>query len=278
MVHVNRYYLVYELANPNPYLYGIHDIQDSLDNHLLQTILAVLLRYLFQRKLLLFCCILGHIFRIWVLDWHAEVHAAVDYRPAEWTNLTSNGDGQMHALDFCRGVDAFMSDHPDTIMVCDGGEIGQWSQGMLDSERRIINGVAGSIGSAIPFGLAACKVEKDAPVIAISGDGAFGYHLAELDTAIRCDLPLIAIVGNDARWNAEHQIQVRAYGANRIHGCALLPTRYDLVAEALGAHGELVTDAAELSAALERAYASGKPACINVMIEGHPAPIVRRHS
>ena len=210
--------------------------------------------------------------------WHAEVHAAVDYRPAEWTNLTSNGDGQMHALDFCRGVDAFMSDHPDTVLVCDGGEIGQWSQGMLDSERRIINGVAGSIGSAIPFGLAACKVEKDAPVIAISGDGAFGYHLAELDTAIRCDLPLIAIVGNDARWNAEHQIQVRAYGENRIHGCELLPTRYDLVAEALGAHGELVTDAAELSAALERAYASGKPACINVMIEGNPAPIVRRHS
>ncbi len=168
--------------------------------------------------------------------WHAEVHAAVDYRPAEWTNLTSNGDGQMHALDFCRGVDAFMSDHPDTVLVCDGGEIGQWSQGMLDSERRIINGVAGSIGSAIPFGLAACKVEKDAPVIAISGDGAFGYHLAELDTAIRCDLPLIAIVGNDARWNAEHQIQARAYGENRIHGCELLPTRYDLVAEALGAH------------------------------------------
>ena len=208
--------------------------------------------------------------------WRAEVRAAVDYRPPDWETATANGDGALHALDFCRGVREFMAENPDTVLVCDGGEIGQWSQSMLDSERRIINGVAGSIGSAIPFGLAACTVEREAPVIAISGDGAFGYHLAELDTAIRCDLPLIAVVGNDARWNAEHQIQIRDYGENRVHGCELLPTRYDLVAEALGAHGELVTRPGQLPAALARARASGKPACINVMIEGNPAPIVRR--
>ncbi|MCE2494093.1 MAG: thiamine pyrophosphate-binding protein [Alphaproteobacteria bacterium] len=208
--------------------------------------------------------------------WHAEVRAAVDYRPPDWETTTANGDGALHALDFCRGVREFMAENPDTVLVCDGGEIGQWSQSMLDSERRIINGVAGSIGSAIPFGLAACTVEREAPVIAISGDGAFGYHLAELDTAIRCDLPLIAVVGNDARWNAEHQIQIRDYGENRVHGCELLPTRYDLVAEALGAHGELVTRPGQLPAALARARTSGKPACINVMIEGNPAPIVRR--
>jgi acetolactate synthase-1/2/3 large subunit len=209
-------------------------------------------------------------------DWRTEARAAVAYRPADWEQTTSDSDGTLHALEFCRGVRQFMSDNADTVLVCDGGEIGQWSQGMLNSERRIINGVAGSIGTAIPFGLAACTVEKDAPVIAISGDGAFGYHLAEFDTAIRCGLPLIAIVGNDARWNAEHQIQVRNYGENRVHGCELLPTRYDLVVEALGAHGEHVTDGAELPAALARARASGKPACINVMIEGNPAPIVRR--
>ena len=209
-------------------------------------------------------------------DWRTEVRSAVAYRPADWEHTTSESDGALHALEFCRGVRQFMSDNAGAVLVCDGGEIGQWSQGMLDSERRIINGVAGSIGTAIPFGLAACTVEKDAPVIAISGDGAFGYHLAEFDTAIRCGMPLIAVVGNDARWNAEHQIQVRNYGENRVHGCELLPTRYDLVAEALGAYGEHVTDAAELPAALARAQASGKPACINVMIEGNPAPIVRR--
>ena len=208
--------------------------------------------------------------------WLAEARAAVGYRPPEWETTTAAGDGALHALDLCRGVRSSWRSTPMPCSFCDGGEIGQWSQGMLDSERRIINGVAGSIGSAIPFGLAACAVEREAPVVAISGDGAFGYHLAELDTAVRYGLPLIVVVGNDARWNAEHQIQIRDYGENRAHGCGLLPTRYDLVAEALGAHGELVTRPTELSAALARARASGKPACVNVTIEGNPAPVVRR--
>lgn len=208
--------------------------------------------------------------------WLAEAHAAAGYRPPEWETATAAGDGALHALDLCRGVREFLAEHPDAVLVCDGGEIGQWAQGVLDSERRVINGVAGSIGSAIPFGLAACAVEREAPVVAVSGDGAFGYHLAELDTAVRHDLPLIVVVGNDARWNAEHQIQIRDYGENRAHGCELLPTRYDLVAEALGAHGELVIRPEELPAALARARASGRPACVNVMIEGNPAPVVRR--
>ena len=210
------------------------------------------------------------------VSWRSVVWSAVDYRPESWDELTAEGEERMHSLDFCRGVREFMGNHPGAVLVCDGGEIGQWAQSMIDAERRIINGVAGSIGSAMPFGLAACKVEQKAPVIAISGDGAFGYHIAEFDTAIRCELPVIAVVGNDARWNAEHQIQIRAYGENRAHGCELLPSRYDLVVEALGGYGELVTQPVDLPAALERARASGKPACINVMIDGTPAPIVRR--
>ena len=92
------------------------------------------------------------------------------------------------------------------------------------------------------------------------GDGTFGFHMAEFDTAVRCGLPFVAVVGNDAGWNAEHQIQLREYGPQRAHGCELLPTRYDLVAAALGGHGELVTSAADLGPALQRALASGKPA------------------
>jgi acetolactate synthase I/II/III large subunit len=162
------------------------------------------------------------------------------------------------------------------VLVCDGGEIGQWPQGVLASRRRVINGVAGSIGAAIPFAIAARLAEPRVPVIAVMGDGTFGFHMAEFDTAVRYKLPFVAVVGNDATWNAEHQIQLREYGPNRTHGCELLPTRYDLVATALGGHGELVTSAADLGSALERAIASGKPACINVMIERVPAPVVKR--
>ena len=125
--------------------------------------------------------------------------------------------------------------------------------------------------------MAARRAKPDSTVLAVLGDGTFGFHMAEFDTAFRHNLPFVAVVGNDSCWNAEHQIQLREYGAQRAHGCGLAPaTRYDLVAAALGGHGEFVQDAAELPAALERAFASGKPACVNVLIEGQAAPVVRR--
>jgi acetolactate synthase-1/2/3 large subunit len=86
----------------------------------------------------------------------------------------------------------------------------------------------------------------------------------------------VAIVGNDARWNAEYQIQVREYGEARAKGCELLPTRYDQVAVAFGGYGEHVTSPEELLPAVQRAMASARPAVINVTIEGAPAPVVRR--
>ena len=99
--------------------------------------------------------------------------------------------------------------------------------------------------------------------------------MAEIETAVRLNLPFVAVVGTDARWNAEYNLQVRDYGPNRTYGCELNPTRYDLVATALGGHGELVQTAADLPPAIERSLASNKPAVINVMIESIPSPVVR---
>jgi acetolactate synthase I/II/III large subunit len=208
--------------------------------------------------------------------WLAEVRAAIVYRPPAWQTLAARGAGKLHPVELCRALAPIFAANPNAILVCDGGEIGQWPQAMLAPARRIINGPAGSIGSSIPFAIAARAAEPQAPVIAVMGDGTFGFHMAEFDTAVRCNLPFVAVVGNDATWNAEHQIQLREYGPERTNGCDLLPSRYDLVAQALGGHGELVTGAADLPAALERAIASGKPACVNVMIERVPAPVIRR--
>jgi acetolactate synthase-1/2/3 large subunit len=208
--------------------------------------------------------------------WTSEVRAAVAYRPASWAALASTQPGKVHPVDLCRALQAVLATRPNTILVCDGGEIGQWPQALLAPSRRLINGPAASIGASIPFAISARASDPVAPVIAVLGDGTFGFHMAELDTAVRYGLPFVAVVGNDAAWNAEHQIQLREYGRNRAHGCELLPTRYDLVAQALGGHGELVTVASELGPALERAIASGKPACVNVMIERIPAPSIRR--
>ena len=103
----------------------------------------------------------------------------------------------------------------------------------------------------------------------------YGYHAMEFDTALRYNLPVIAIVGNDARWNAEHQLQIQNYGEERTVGCELLPSRYDKMIGALGGHGEFVERPEDLTSAVERALASGLPACINIAIEGVSAPTFR---
>ena len=209
--------------------------------------------------------------------WFDDVRAHFTERPAGWATLASRTPGKLHPIEVFRALKPHVEKHADTVLICDGGEFAQWGQSVLPVlPRRIINGVCGSIGSSLPMGGAARVLERDAPVFVVLGDGTFGFHMAEFETAVRCNLPFVAVVGTDARWNAEYNLQVRDYGPNRTFGCELLPTRYDLVVTALGGHGELVQSAEELPGAIERSMASGKPACINVMIESIPAPLVRR--
>ena len=209
-----------------------------------------------------------------IRPWFDDVHQAISFRPADWPQLQSQ---PLHPAEVCLEVNRFLRDADKSVSVCDGGEFGQWAQGCLRATHSLMNGPSGSIGSVLPLGLGARTVFPQARIVAVCGDGTVGFHLSELDTALRHELPIILIVGNDARWNAEHQIQIKKFGDARTTSCDLLPTRYDQVAVALGCHGELVTQIAELRPALTRAEQSGLPACINVMIDGVAAPIIRRH-
>lgn len=206
--------------------------------------------------------------------WLSEARTARDSRPPGWVSIVSQTAGRLHPAEVFRVLRPYIDRDPDAILICDGGEFAQWAQSMLPIRRRLINGVAGSIGCSLSFALAARLLESGAPVFAVLGDGTLGFHIAEFETAARRKLPFIAIVGNDARWNAESQIQLRDYGRDRMHGCELLPVRYDRVVSALGGHGELVEDADDLPGAINRSLASGKPACINIMIESIAAPAI----
>jgi acetolactate synthase I/II/III large subunit len=207
--------------------------------------------------------------------WLAEARAALDNRPAAWASIASQTPGRLHPAQVFRALRPYVERDPNTVLVCDGGEFAQWGQSMLPVRRRMINGVAGSIGGGLSFAIAARLAEPKAPVFAVLGDGTIGFHLAEFETAARRKLPFVAVLGNDALWNAESQIQLREYGRERMHGCELTPARYDLAVAALGGHGEFVERAEDLGGAIERAMASGKPACINVMIESIAAPVIR---
>ncbi|HYW61820.1 MAG TPA: thiamine pyrophosphate-binding protein [Bradyrhizobium sp.] len=207
--------------------------------------------------------------------WRAQVERLLAFEPAQWQSARAKHPGCVHPIEMCRAIADFVAKHEGATFISDGGEIGQWAQALVKTDRRLINGIAGTIGVSLPFAMAARLARPDHPVVAVMGDGTFGFHMAEFDTAVRNDLPVIVVVGNDARWNAEYQIQLRQYGAERAKNCDLLPSRYDRVVEALGGFGALVTAAADLPDALQRAYNSGKPACINVMIESAGAPVIR---
>lgn len=208
-------------------------------------------------------------------DWRNEVLTAITFRPTDWNNLPKK-TGSMHPVQALAPLQEILDSHPDSVLISDGGEIGQWAQACLKAPNRVINGVAGSIGAGLPFAVAARAAKPNSPIVAVIGDGTFGFHSAEIDTAVRYKLPFLLVVGNDARWNAEYQIQVREYGQDRTIGCELLPSHYEKVCTAFGGHGEFVNDANEVLPAAKRAIASKLPSCINIMIDGLAAPNIKR--
>jgi acetolactate synthase-1/2/3 large subunit len=210
------------------------------------------------------------------LGWLKEARALMDRRPESWAGLKGKAAGRLHAAEVFRALRPIVERDPETLLICDGGEFAQWGQSLLPVNKRLINSVAGAIGGSLPFAIAGRVHDPKAPIVAVIGDGTFGFHMSEFETAVRHGTPFVAVLGNDACWNAESQIQRRDYGEDRMHGCALLPSRYDKVVEALGGHGELVERIEDLVPAVERALASGKPACVNVQIESIAAPIIRK--
>ena len=201
--------------------------------------------------------------------WRSEVAGAIANR-----TVVAENHVRFHPRAVCDAVQRILEDADEPILVLDGGEFGQWSQAFCTAPVRIINGLSGAIGGGLCHALAAKLARPNATVIAMMGDGTAGFHFTELDTAVRERAAFVTVIGNDFCWNAEHQIQLRDYGPNRLIGCELAPSaRYDLAAAGLGCHGEHVIETAELEAALARALESGRPACVNVEIDGVAAPV-----
>ncbi len=190
---------------------------------------------------------------------------------------SAQGGNRITSLTLCEAVQRQINRVPQSLVLADGGEFGQWAQAALEADERVINGPAGAIGGVLCYALAARCARPDAAIFALMGDGTIGFQFAEFETAVREKLPFVAVIGNDQCWNAEHQIQLRDYGPERLIGCQLSDARYDLAVVGLGGHGEYVTEAAELDDALERALSSGLPACVNVRIKGLPAPTYKAH-
>lgn len=201
--------------------------------------------------------------------WRSEMTAAIALRP---DGPAASATQPMHPATLCAGVQRMLDAADDPILIVDGGEVGQWAQAFITAPTRIINGPAGAIGGCLCYAVGAKVARPDATVVVFMGDGTAGFHFAEFETAHRYGADFIAVIGHDARWNAEYQIQLRDYGPERLNECELDETRYDLAAAGFGCHGELVVDPADLDGALSRAKGSGKTACVVGFIDGLPAP------
>ena len=133
-------------------------------------------------------------------------------------------------------------------------------------------GPMGTIGSALPNALAMQLANPDEKVVMVTGDGSLGFYIAELDTAVRHNLPVIVVVGNDAGWGLERELQSALTGAGNTVACELRSTRYDLVMKGFGGDGETIDRLDQIGGAVERAFKSDKPYLLNVNIRGSRSP------
>lgn len=174
----------------------------------------------------------------------------------------------IHPLRLCEELRALTP--RDATLVIDGGESSRWGQVGLDIFEPggyLDFGLFGLLGVGIPLAIAAKIARPDKQVVLFSGDGAMGFNMMEFQTAVKYQLPIVAVVNNDLAWGSIKHAQEASYGADRVISSDLGLVRYDKIAKDLGAHGEFVEDPDQIRPALQRALECGKPACVNVITD-----------
>ncbi len=200
-------------------------------------------------------------------DWSAELRTLeIEAEEALAAQLTSD-EVPIDPLRLCAEIADFVATDDSMIVIGDGGDIVAQASKVLKVPPRgawMDPGPLGTLGVGMPFALAAQLSRPDQRVLIVYGDGSFGLNGFEFDTAVRFGLPIVGVVGNDAAWGQMMRPQAGIYGRDRLVATELAYTRYDKVVEALGGHGEHVTEPDQIRPALERAFASGLPALVNV--------------
>jgi len=171
--------------------------------------------------------------------------------------------GLIHPAELCRELHSLMP--ADASIVIDGGDIAGFAVLTMDAlspSSLIWIGAFGHLGVGLPFALAGKLAQPSRPIIVLTGDGSIGFSAMEFDTAVRHNIPVITVLANDSGWGQIRRRQLSDYG--QTFGVELQPTRYDRIAETLGGFGAHVEKLTDLKPALEKAIASGLPACINV--------------
>jgi acetolactate synthase-1/2/3 large subunit len=171
----------------------------------------------------------------------------------------------------CKEIGDFID--KDATVVFDGGEIAHWGIRSIKSYKPghtlgVGIGNAWTLGVGTAFAMAARLARPDKQVLLLSGDGSFGLNAMEFNTMVSHNLPIVCVIGNDGAWGAiKRSQQTKGF---KVIGTERSFVRYEKVVEALGGYGEVVEKPEDVQPALERAFASGLPACINVRCTSVP--------
>jgi acetolactate synthase-1/2/3 large subunit len=166
----------------------------------------------------------------------------------------------------------------DAVVICDGGDFASYAGKYVEVFTPgcwLDTGPYGCLGNGPGYAAAARVARPSSQVVVLLGDGAAGFSLMEADTLVRHGLGVVMVVGNNGIWGLEKHPMQALFGYDVV--AELSPgIRYDRVIEALGGHGELVTEPGDLGPALDRAFTHNGVSLVNVLTD--PADAYPRSS
>ncbi|MDO8615248.1 MAG: acetolactate synthase [Dehalococcoidia bacterium] len=208
--------------------------------------------------------------------WLAELRDNENKTRAQMEEWMASDRTPIHPLRLCAEMAHFVDDN--TIVVGDGGDIVSHASKILPVNHPgqwYDPGPFGTLGVGTGFCMAIHSVYPDKRILMVNGDGAFGLNGFDFDTFVRFNIPVVSVVGNDRQWGQITVGQRAMYGKDRVLASLLGDNcRYDKIVEGMGGHGEYVTEPDQIRPAIERAFASGKPACVNVIMDQEPPGIM----
>ncbi|MDJ0787372.1 MAG: thiamine pyrophosphate-binding protein [Myxococcota bacterium] len=204
--------------------------------------------------------------------WIADLEKAATEARHQVSAMRESDAAPIHPLRLTSEVDAFM-DREDDVVVADGGDTQVW-MGMARTVRQpghyLDSGLYGCLGVGLPYAHAARLAHPRSRVCLVTGDGSIGFNFMEFETAVRKGLNVVTVIANDCGWGMIRHSQRLKLGHSIDEGAEIGRVPYHDLVSALGGYGALVERPEDLAPALEDAFASGLPACLNVMTDPEP--------
>jgi acetolactate synthase I/II/III large subunit len=158
----------------------------------------------------------------------------------------------------------------DTLITFDAGSCSYWGAAFLDAtpQNHVLHPRGfPALGSALPMAMGAQLAAPNKRMLSISGDGAFGYNVMELETAVRLGTPIVNVILNNNALGMEWKSFRQFCGEALPDAVRFGPQNFSRIAEAYGCFGIRVEDPNEIVGAVKSAFESGKPSIVEIMTD-----------